>query len=107
MLRRLSSIHDEPALEEPVPRVLAVRLRDVETLHVGGITLNFVQEEVRVVVEIPIVEGKPHLLIDPLEGSPALLDQRQGECLFRLDSGLEALQRLRIMAFRHAVVDLA
>ncbi len=106
MLGDLLTIDHQPTLEEPVPRVLAVRLGDVEALHVGGVATDPVQEEVGIVVEIPVVEGEPHLSVDPLEGRPALLHDRDLVYRFRLRSRLEALQRLRVRGLRHPVVDI-
>ncbi len=104
VLGDLAAVDDQPPLEEPVPRVLAVRLGDVEALHVGRIAADLVDEQVGVVVEVPVVEGQPHLLVDPLEGRPPLLEQRDNERRLGLDPRLEARQRLRVGAFGHAVV---
>jgi len=41
---------NEPSLEEPVPGMLAVRLGDVEAVHVGGIAPQLLGEQARVVV---------------------------------------------------------
>jgi hypothetical protein len=53
----------QQTLEEPVPGMLAVRLGDVEALHIGGIATELFGKQARVVVEIPLVEGQAHLVI--------------------------------------------
>ena len=103
-LRNLLSIDDEPPLEEPVPRVLAVGLGDVEALDVRRVATDPVEKEGRVVVEIPVVEGQPHLPVDPFQGRPALLDEGDFEGRLRFDPGLEAGEGFRVGTFRHAVV---
>lgn len=67
-LRLLLAVDDDVAAEEPVPRVLAVGLRDVEELDVGGVALHVVAEEGGVVVEVPLVEREAHLLLFVLRG---------------------------------------
>jgi hypothetical protein len=56
------AVDDDVAAEEPVARVLAVGLGDVEELDVGGVALHVRLKEVGVVVEVPVVEGEAHLL---------------------------------------------
>ena len=72
-LEELDKMSDELPLEEPVPGMLAVRLGDVEALHVGGIATELFGKQARVVVEIPVVEGQAHLPVDTLQGAAALL----------------------------------
>ena len=58
----LLAVDHNVAAKKPVARVLAVGLRDVKELDVSGIALHIVLEEVRIVVEVPIVKGEAHLL---------------------------------------------
>lgn len=62
VVRHLLAIHEQVGLEEPVPRVLRVGLRDVEELHVGGVPLQVGLEHGRVVLHVPLVERQPQLL---------------------------------------------
>ena len=48
-------------------RVLAVRLRHVEALHVRGVARHAVAEHGRVVVEVPVVEAEAHLGVEALD----------------------------------------
>ena len=52
------------ATEEPMSRVLAIALSKVEALYVCRISLQFVRENVVVVVDVPILETKTHFLIN-------------------------------------------
>lgn len=52
------TIHRYFALEKPMPRVLTVALCTVEELHVGGVALQHVHEQVRIVIQIPFVESE-------------------------------------------------
>ena len=101
------AVDDEPALEEPVPGVLAVRLGDVEQLHVGRVAPHPLREEPGVVVQVPVVEGQSHLPIDPLQRPATLLEHRDGVGRLWRDTGGEGRERLGVRLLRHAVVDLS
>ena len=98
--------------EEPVARVLAVRLREVEQLDVGRVALELVLEQVDVELDVLLVEGEPELGIDAREGSLALSEERDGaDGLRRGRSGggsergrAEARERLGVDLLRHPVV---
>ena len=55
-------INDNVGAKEPVPAVLAVALCHVEELHIGGVPLQVILEQGRVVLEIPVIKCKPQLL---------------------------------------------
>ncbi len=93
MVRRLAPVEDEPALEEPVARVLGVGLGDVEALDIGGVAAHPFAKELGVVVEIPVVKGEAELGVDLLEGRPALFEDRDLGHGTRLDPDLEAWSR--------------
>ena len=105
MVGGLLAVDHQPALEEPVPRVLAVGLGDVETFDIGGVAPDAVDKEVGVVVEVPVVEGEPHLTVEPLECRPALVQHRHLDRLLRLDPRIEARERLRVGTLGHPVVN--
>ncbi len=100
----LPTLDHQPALEEPVARVLAVGLGDVEALDVGRIAADLLHEQVGVVVQVPLVERQAHLAVSPLQGRPTLLQDRDLRHGLRRESRLEALQRLRIGSLGHPVV---
>ena len=52
------------ATEEPVTRVLAVGLGDIEQLHVRGVTLQNIAEQVRVVRQILLIERQTELGVE-------------------------------------------
>ena len=45
-------------LEEPVPRVFAVGLSQVETLDRGWVSAQFLLEQLAIEVQIPVIEGQ-------------------------------------------------
>ncbi len=104
VLRNLLPVDDQPAFEKPMARVLAVRLRDVEALYVRRVAADPVDEQVGVVVEVPIVEGESQLLVDALQGSAPLTQERNLEAGLRRHARLEAPQRLGVRTLRHPVV---
>ena len=65
MIGNFRTIHNQTSLEEPMPGMLAIGLGDIETFHVCGVPLNVIQEQVRVVFQVPVVEGQAHLFVDP------------------------------------------
>ncbi len=101
----LLTVDDQPPLEEPVAGVLAVGLGDVEQLHVRGVPLQTVPEQLSVVVQVPFIEGQALLLVQPLQRCPALRQDRDAVDRFRLDARIERVQGLGIRALCHAVVD--
>mmetsp|Transcript_3757 Transcript_3757/g.10759 ORF Transcript_3757/g.10759 Transcript_3757/m.10759 type:complete len:498 (+) Transcript_3757:2759-4252(+) len=92
-------------LEEPVPAMLAVGLAQVEELDVRGVPPDLVAEQVHVVVDVPVVKGQAHLLVDVLQGLPPLLDHRDGEHGGGDHVALEALQGPLVDLLGHPVVD--
>jgi hypothetical protein len=70
-------IHDHLPLEEPMSAVLTILLGEIEQLHVGGVALEDVLEQIRVVFEIGSVKRQSELLIEFLNrifASPQQLD---------------------------------
>jgi hypothetical protein len=104
VLGRFRSVDDQSSLEEPVARVLAVGLRDVEALDARGVTADAIAKEVRVVVEIPVVKGEPQLTVDPLQRRAPLGEHRDREHGSRRRTSCKALERARVRALGHAVV---
>ena len=104
-VRDLLAVEHQPALEEPVARVLAVRLGDVEALDVGRVAADPFAKESGVVVEVPVVERQTHLRVDPLEGGATLLEDRDLGHGAGLDPDRKTGQRLGVGALGHAVVD--
>ena len=74
--RHFFAIHDEPAAEEPVARMFAVRLGKIEAFHVGRIALDVVHEKIGVIVQVPVIETQAHLAVDLLERRPSLFLER-------------------------------
>ena len=103
--RLLLSVDHHPALEEPVTRVLAVGLGDVEALHVGGIAAHPASEQVGVVVQVPVVEGETGLPVQPLQGGSTLLENRDPEAGFGADGAVERREGRDVGALGHPVVD--
>ena len=60
----LLAVDHHVATEEPVARVLAVGLGDVEQLHVRGVALQNVAEQVRVVRQILLIERQTELGVE-------------------------------------------
>ena len=102
----LLPIDNQPALEEPMAGVLAVRLGDVKALHVAGIAPNLVDKEIRVVVQVPVIKRQSHLPIHTLQRPPSLLYERYLERRLGHHAGLEAGERFRVRTLRHPVVHL-
>ena len=61
--RLLLAVDHHVAAEEPVARVLAVGLRDVEQLHVRRVALHHIAEQVRVEVQVLVVERQSELRV--------------------------------------------
>ena len=61
--RLLLAVDHHVAAEEPVARVLAVGLRDVEQLHVRRVALHHLAEQVRVEVQVLLVERQAELRV--------------------------------------------
>eukprot|EP00951_Prasinocladus_malaysianus_P030982 scaffold294676_cov32-Prasinocladus_malaysianus.AAC.1 len=99
------AIDDEVGPEEPVARVLRVGLPDVEELDSGGVALEVVFEQAQVVLEVLVVKGQAHLLVDGLQSGPALSHHRNGLDGRRDGVHREGLERLRVDLLGHAVVD--
>jgi len=106
MIGSLVSIDYHPPAEEPVPRVLTVGLSDVEALDVGGVAPHLFGKKVRVVIEVPIVEGQPHLPVEALERRAPLLEDGHLSHRFGLDAGRETGEWLQVPVLRHAIVHL-
>ena len=102
----LLPIDNQPAVEEPMARVLTVRLCDVKALHVAGIAPNLVDKEIRVVIQVPVIKCESHLPIHTLQRSPSLLYERYLEGRLGHHAALEAGERFRVRALRHPVVHL-
>ena len=87
--------------------MLAVRLGDVEALHGGGISPDPVHEEIRVVVQVPLVEGQAQLPVHPSRARPA--PPPEPGIVEALGSGStpvsKVLEGLRVDALRHPIVD--
>ena len=106
VLRRFHAVDDQAAFEEPVPGMLAVGLRDVEQLDVRRVATDVLAKQACVVVEVPVVERESHTPVHPLDGEASLLHDRDRPHGLRPDSVLECVERRRIGALGHAVVNL-
>lgn len=110
----LLAINHHVAAEEPVARVFTIRLRNVEQLHVRRVALQNVAEQVRVVLQVLLIERQTELRVQlPLTPSPhthllqLLLAASQHRV--RLDRGrfhsrLEGAQTRQVRLLRHVVV---
>jgi hypothetical protein len=104
VLRGLDSVDHQATLEEPVTRVLAVGLRDVEQLHVRRIAADTLGEQARVIPEVPVIEGQAHFAVHALEGGASFGQDGNGANGVRSDSVLEGVERRRVGALGHPVV---
>ena len=100
-----SAVDYQFSLEEPVARMLAVRLGEVEALHVGRVALEVFGEEVVVVLDVPGVQSQAKRRVDLLKRRNAFLDKRDGPVGLRSYPRFEGREGFGIEAFGHPVVD--
>mmetsp|Transcript_11546 Transcript_11546/g.24752 ORF Transcript_11546/g.24752 Transcript_11546/m.24752 type:complete len:466 (-) Transcript_11546:534-1931(-) len=103
----LLAVNDDVSAEKPVARVLAVGLGNVKQLHIGGVALHIIAEQVGVVVQVPLIKGQTHLRIDLLQSPAPLLHHGDGEDRCGLGVAAEAGRRLVVNLLCHAVMHQA
>mmetsp|Transcript_1783 Transcript_1783/g.4762 ORF Transcript_1783/g.4762 Transcript_1783/m.4762 type:complete len:255 (-) Transcript_1783:390-1154(-) len=101
----LLAVDDHLAPEEPMTRMLRVGLGQVEELAVRGVALKVIDEEVQIILVVPIVEAETQLPVDLLQRSSSIL--QHGNRLHRLGdhAALERHDGGRVHHLRHPVVD--
>lgn len=110
----LLAIDHHVASEEPVTRMLAVGLGDIEQLHIGGVSLQNIAEQMRVVGEILLVERQTELGIQ-LRSIPSFIthffqlflsasQDRVRLDRSRLDAQLKGRQTGQIRLLGHAIM---
>mmetsp|Transcript_4465 Transcript_4465/g.7984 ORF Transcript_4465/g.7984 Transcript_4465/m.7984 type:complete len:357 (+) Transcript_4465:2861-3931(+) len=99
------TVDDQVAAEEPVAGVLTVGLGNIEELDVGGVAFHLIAEQLGIVIEIPLVEGQTHLLVDLLERRTATCHDRDREDGLGFARCLEGVDGLGVDLFSHAVMD--
>jgi hypothetical protein len=103
-LRHLHPVDHHVPAEEPVARVLRVRLRHVEALDVARVAAQLLDEELRVVVEVRLVEAEAQLRGHLLQRDAPAREQRHRAHRRGHGVALEALERRVVHALGHPVM---
>ena len=101
----LFPINDKSPFEKPVAGVFTVRLAQIKAFHIRWISCQFIGKQVIVIIYIPVIEPKTHLLINLHEGRFSFFQNWNCIYMLRCNSCFKGLKRLFILALRHPVIN--